>query len=207
MFANLPLFLSYYPPLILIFAENYNQKHPHMSPITERNGEMMRRGRIEVICGSMFSGKTEELIRRLKRAEFARQSVEIFKPSIDTRYAEQDVVSHEGNSIPSTPVDSSASILLLGSDTDVVGIDEAQFFDENLIDVCNELANRGTRVIVAGLDLDFKGVPFGPMPGLCAVADEVTKVHAICVRCGALAYVSHRTVDDEKRVLLGEQTA
>ena len=175
-----------------------------MSPITERNGEMMRRGRIEVICGSMFSGKTEELIRRLKRAEFARQSVEIFKPSIDTRYAEQDVVSHEGNSIPSTPVDSSASILLLGSDTDVVGIDEAQFFDENLIDVCNELANRGTRVIVAGLDLDFKGVPFGPMPGLCAVADEVTKVHAICVRCGALAYVSHRTVDDEKRVLLGE---
>ena len=176
-----------------------------MSPITERNGEMMRRGRIEVICGSMFSGKTEELIRRLKRAEFARQSVEIFKPSIDTRYAEQDVVSHEGNSIPSTPVDSSASILLLGSDTDVVGIDEAQFFDENLIDVCNELANRGTRVIVAGLDLDFKGVPFGPMPGLCAVADEVTKVHAICVRCGALAYVSHRTVDDEKRVLLGEQ--
>lgn len=178
-----------------------------MSPITERNGEMMRRGRIEVICGSMFSGKTEELIRRLKRAEFTRQSVEIFKPSIDTRYAEQDVVSHEGNSIPSTPVDSSASILLLGSDTDVVGIDEAQFFDENLIDVCNELANRGTRVIVAGLDLDFKGVPFGPMPGLCAVADEVTKVHAICVRCGALAYVSHRTVDDEKRVLLGEQTA
>ena len=178
-----------------------------MSPITERNGEMMRRGRIEVICGSMFSGKTEELIRRLKRAEFARQSVEIFKPSIDTRYAEQDVVSHEGNSIPSTPVDSSASILLLGSDTDVVGIDEAQFFDENLIDVCNELANRGTRVIVAGLDLDFKGVPFGPMPGLCAVADEVTKVHAICVRCGALAYVSQRTVDDEKRELLVEQTA
>ncbi len=175
--------------------------------MTERNGEMMRRGRIEVICGSMFSGKTEELIRRLRRAEFARQSVEIFKPSIDTRYAEQDVVSHEGNSIPSTPVDSSASILLLGSDTDVVGIDEAQFFDENLIDVCNELADRGTRVIVAGLDLDFKGVPFGPMPGLCAVADEVTKVHAICVHCGALAYVSHRTVDVEKRVLLGEQTA
>ena len=175
-----------------------------MSPITERNGEMMRRGRIEVICGSMFSGKTEELIRRLKRAEFARQSVEIFKPSIDTRYAEQDVVSHEGNSIPSTPVDSSASILLLGSDTDVVGIDEAQFFDENLIDVCNELANRGTRVIVAGLDLDFKGVPFGPMPGLCAVADEVTKVHAICVKCGQLASFSHRTVKNDKQVLLGE---
>ncbi len=177
-----------------------------MSPITERNGEMMRRGRIEVICGSMFSGKTEELIRRMKRAEFARQRVEIFKPSIDTRYAEEDVVSHEGNSIPSTPVDSSASILLLGSDTDVVGIDEAQFFDDNLINVCNELANKGTRVIVAGLDLDFKGIPFGPMPGLCAVADEVTKVHAICMHCGALAYVSHRTINEEKRVLLGEQT-
>ena len=177
-----------------------------MSPITEGNGEMVRRGRIEVICGSMFSGKTEELIRRLKRAEFARQSVEIFKPSIDTRYAEADVVSHEGNSIHSTPVDSSTSILLLGADTDVVGIEEALFFDDNLIRVCNELANQGTRVIVAGLDLDFKGVPFGPMPGLCAVADEVTKVHAICVRCGALAYVSHRIVDNEKQVLLGERT-
>lgn len=177
-----------------------------MSPITENHGEMMRRGRIEVICGSMFSGKTEELIRRLKRAEFARQSVEIFKPAIDTRYDEENVVSHEGNSIHSTPVDTSANILLLGSDTDVVGIDEAQFFDANLVNVCNELANRGTRVIVAGLDLDFKGIPFGPMPALCAVADEVTKVHAICVRCGALAYVSHRIVDEDKRVLLGEQT-
>lgn len=177
-----------------------------MSPITERNGEMMRRGRIEVICGSMFSGKTEELIRRMKRAKFAKQSVEIFKPAVDTRYSEEDVVSHEGNSIHSTPVDSSASILLLGSDTEVVGIDEAQFFDDNLINVCNELANRGTRVIVAGLDLDFKGIPFGPMPALCAIADEVTKVHAICVHCGALAYISHRTVDEEKRVLLGEQT-
>lgn len=177
-----------------------------MSPITENHGEMMRRGRIEVICGSMFSGKTEELIRRMKRAEFARQSVEIFKPAIDTRYDEENVVSHEGNSIHSTPVDTSANILLLGSDTDVVGIDEAQFFDANLVNVCNELANRGTRVIVAGLDLDFKGIPFGPMPALCAVADEVTKVHAICVRCGALAYVSHRIVDEEKRVLLGEQT-
>lgn len=177
-----------------------------MSPITENHGEMMRRGRIEVICGSMFSGKTEELIRRLKRAEFARQSVEIFKPAIDTRYDEENVVSHEGNSIHSTPVDTSANILLLGSDTDVVGIDEAQFFDANLVNVCNELANKGTRVIVAGLDLDFKGIPFGPMPALCAVADEVTKVHAICVRCGALAYVSHRIVDEDKRVLLGEQT-
>ena len=177
-----------------------------MTPINESQGERMRRGRIEVICGSMFSGKTEELIRRLKRAKFARQSVEIFKPAIDTRYDESDVVSHEGNSIPSTPVDTSANILLLASDTDVVGIDEAQFFDENLVGVCNQLANRGTRVIVAGLDLDFKGVPFGPMAALCAVADEVTKVHAICVRCGALAYVSHRIVDEDKRVLLGEQT-
>ena len=165
-----------------------------MTPINESQGERMRRGRIEVICGSMFSGKTEELIRRLKRAKFARQSVEIFKPAIDTRYDESDVVSHEGNSIPSTPVDTSANILLLASDT------------ENLVGVCNQLANRGTRVIVAGLDLDFKGVPFGPMPALCAVADEVTKVHAICVRCGALAYVSHRIVDEDKRVLLGEQT-
>ena len=166
----------------------------------------MRRGRIEVICGSMFSGKTEELIRRLKRAQFAHQSVEIFKPTIDTRYDEVNVVSHEGNAIMSTPIESSASILLLGEETDVVGIDEAQFFDDNLVNVCNELANRGVRVIVAGLDIDFKGVPFGPMPALCAVADEVTKVHAICVRCGALAYVSHRTINEDKRVLLGEQS-
>lgn len=178
-----------------------------MSPITEKNGENIRKGRIEVICGSMFSGKTEELIRRMKRAKFARQSVEIFKPSVDTRYSEEDVVSHEGNSIPSTPIDSSASILLLASDTDVVGIDEAQFFDDNIVNVCNELAYNGTRVIVAGLDLDFKGIPFGPMPALCAIADDVTKVHAICVRCGSLAYISHRTVDNENRVLLGEQTA
>ena len=132
-----------------------------MSPITEKNGENIRKGRIEVICGSMFSGKTEELIRRMKRAKFARQSVEIFKPAVDTRYSEEDVVSHEGNSIPSTPIDSSASILLLASDTDVVGIDEAQFFDDNIVNVCNELAYNGTRVIVAGLDLDFKGIPFG----------------------------------------------
>ena len=175
-----------------------------MSPITERNGEMMRRGRIEVICGSMFSGKTEELIRRLKRAEFARQSVEIFKPSIDTRYAEQDVVSHEGNSIPSTPVDSSASILLLGSDTDVVGIDEAQFFDDSIVEVCRELADSGVRVIVAGLDMDYTGKPFGPMPALMATAEYVTKVHAICVRCGNLAHHSHRLTQDEKLVVLGE---
>ncbi|MBR3472342.1 MAG: thymidine kinase [Prevotella sp.] len=167
-------------------------------------GETHRPGRIEVVCGSMFSGKTEELIRRLKRAKFAKQRVEIFKPSIDVRYSEQDVVSHDQNSIPSTPIDSSSSILLLAGDNEVIGIDEAQFLDEGLIRVCNELANRGVRVIVAGLDMDFKGVPFGPMPGLCAIADEVTKVHAICVKCGALAYVSHRLVKNDRRVLLGE---
>ena len=170
------------------------------------SGEAHRPGRIEVVCGSMFSGKTEELIRRMKRAEFAKQRVEIFKPSLDTRYSEVDVVSHDRHSIPSTPVDTSSSILLLSSDIDVVGIDEAQFFDNGLVEVCNELANRGVRVIVAGLDMDFKGVPFGPTPALCAVADEVTKVHAICVRCGALAYVSHRLVNNDKRVMLGEQS-
>ena len=180
-----------------------NQKDSQQT--METNGERTRRGRIEVICGSMFSGKTEELIRRMKRAKFARQSVEIFKPSIDTRYSEADVVSHEGNSIHSTPVESSYSILLLGSDTEVVGIDEAQFFDDRLPQVCSELASRGIRVVVAGLDMDFKGQPFGPMPALCAIAEEVTKVHAICVRCGDLAYVSHRTVPGESRVLLGEK--
>lgn len=167
-------------------------------------GEAHRPGRIEVVCGSMFSGKTEELIRRMKRARIARQRVEIFKPSIDTRYSEEDVVSHDRNAIRSTPVDSSASILLLSSDIDVVGIDEAQFLDDGLPDVCNQLANRGVRVIVAGLDMDFRGVPFGPMPALCAIADEVTKVHAICVRCGSLAYLSHRLVRNDRRVMLGE---
>ncbi|MBQ0104237.1 MAG: thymidine kinase [Prevotellaceae bacterium] len=169
-----------------------------------RNGEMIRAGRIEVVCGSMFSGKTEELIRRMKRAQFAHQRVEIFKPSIDVRYSEEDVVTHEGVTISSTPVDNSSSILLLGADCDVIGIDEAQFFDENIVEVCNTLANNGVRVIVAGLDMDFKGIPFGPMPALCAIADDVTKVHAICVRCGAQAYVSHRKVQNDKRVLLGE---
>ena len=154
----------------------------------------------------MFSGKTEELIRRMKRAMFARQKVEIFKPSIDVRYSEEDVVSHDKNSIKSTPIDSSSSILLLAEGIDVVGIDEAQFFDDGLPDVCNQLANSGVRVIVAGLDMDYKGVPFGPIPALCAIADDVTKVHAICVKCGNLAYVSHRIVDGEKRVMLGEET-
>lgn len=168
-------------------------------------GETRRPGRIEVVCGSMFSGKTEELIRRLRRAQFAHQRVEIYKPSIDTRYSEEDVVSHDQNSIPSTPIYSSAQIQLLSSDIDVVGIDEAQFLDEGLVDVCNQLANRGVRVIVAGLDMDYKGVPFGPIPALCAIADDVTKVHAICVKCGALAYISHRTVANDRRVLLGEK--
>ncbi len=162
-------------------------------------------GRIEVICGSMFSGKTEELIRRLKRAKIARQRVEIYKPAIDTRYSDGDVVSHDANSIASTPVDAARSILLLASEAQVVGVDEAQFFDEALPEVCAELANQGKRVIVAGLDMDFKGKPFGPMPALMAIAEDVTKVHAICVRCGNLAYVSHRTVQEEQQVLLGEQ--
>ena len=168
-------------------------------------GEQHRPGRIEVVCGSMFSGKTEELIRRMKRAKFAKQRVEIFKPALDTRYSDNDVVSHDQNAIPSTPVETSSSILLLSSDIEVVGIDEAQFLDMGVVDVCNELANRGVRVIVAGLDMDFRGVPFGPMPALCAIADDVTKVHAICVRCGNLAYVSHRLVHNEKQVLLGEK--
>lgn len=167
-------------------------------------GEGRRQGRIEVVCGSMFSGKTEELIRRMKRAKFAKQRVEIFKPAIDVRYSDADVVSHDRNVIQSTPIDSSAQILLLSADIDVVGIDEAQFFDQGLVDVCNELANRGIRVIIAGLDMDYKGVPFGPMPALCAIADDVTKVHAICVQCGNLAYVSHRKVANDRRVLLGE---
>jgi thymidine kinase len=163
-----------------------------------------RRGSIEVVCGSMFSGKTEELIRRLKRAQFARQSVEIFKPSMETRFSDEEVVSHDRNAIRSTPVDSPEAILLLAGNVDVVGIDEAQFFSHSLVDVCTQLANQGIRVIVAGLDMDFKGAPFGPMPALCAVAEDVYKVHAICVRCGSLAYVSHRLVDNDKQVMLGE---
>ncbi len=163
-----------------------------------------RSGWIEVIAGSMFSGKTEELIRRLKRARFANQKVEIFKPKVDTRYSEEEVVSHDENAIPSTPVDTSVSILMLTSGVEVVGIDEAQFFDKGLSDVCNELANRGVRVIVAGLDMDYLGRPFGPMPQLLSVAEYITKVHAICVKCGNLAQYTHRKTKDDKRVLLGE---
>ena len=179
--------------------------HQQMTTMDNLNGERRRQGRIEVICGSMFSGKTEELIRRMKRAKFARQKVEIFKPSIDTRYSDEDVVSHDQNTIHSTPIDSSGSIPLLAAGIDVVGIDEAQFLDDGLVDVCNQLANNGVRIIIAGLDMDYKGAPFGPIPALCAIADEVTKVHAICVKCGALAYVSHRLVADDRRVMLGEQ--
>lgn len=168
-------------------------------------GETHRPGRIEVVCGSMFSGKTEELIRRMKRAKFARQNVEIFKPAMDTRYSNVDVVSHDHNSIHSTPVENSEAILAQSAGYDVVGIDEAQFLDDKLVDVCNTMAYKGIRVIVAGLDMDFRGVPFGPIPALCAVADEVTKVHAICVRCGALAYASHRLVKNDSQVMLGEK--
>lgn len=161
-------------------------------------------GWIEVISGSMFSGKTEELIRRLKRAQFAKQKVEIFKPIVDTRYHEEKVVSHDENEIRSTPVPAAANIRLLADDCDVVGIDEAQFFDDEIVTVCNDLANMGIRVVVAGLDMDFKGNPFGPMPALMATAEYVTKVHAICTRTGNLANYSHRKSNNDKLVLLGE---
>jgi thymidine kinase len=164
-----------------------------------------KKGWIEVITGSMFSGKTEELLRRLKRARIANQKVEIFKPRIDNRYSDENVVSHDNNAIQSTPVDSSGNILLLTGDIDVIGIDEAQFFDNGLSEVCVNLANQGIRVVVAGLDMDFKGIPFGPIPGLMAIAEYVTKVHAICMRCGDLAHFSHRLTDDEKTIMLGEK--
>ncbi|MCB2409900.1 thymidine kinase [Hymenobacter lucidus] len=163
-----------------------------------------RRGWIEVVCGSMFSGKTEELIRRLNRAKIARQRVEIFKPALDTRYHAQDVVSHNSTSIRSTPVPLAQEMLLLAGSCDVVGVDEAQFFDESLVEVCTQLANRGTRVIVAGLDMDFMGKPFGPMPTLMAIAEFVTKVHAVCVCCGELATYSFRIAASDDKILLGE---
>ena len=171
-----------------MFQENFNQ-----------------RVWIEVVCGSMFSGKTEELIRRLKRAKFANQRVEIFKPKLDVRYSEEDVVSHEGNAIRSTPVESPSNILIYASEVDVVGIDEAQFFDHTIVDVCKQLADSGVRVIIAGLDMDFAGQPFGPMPNLMAMAEDVTKVHAICVHCGNLAQHSHRLTADDRLVMLGEK--
>ena len=161
-------------------------------------------GSIEVICGSMFSGKTEELIRRMKRAQFAKQKVEIYKPCIDVRYSEDQVVSHDSHSIPSIPIDTPAKMLDISSDVEVVGIDEAQFFDDTLVDVVQTLANKGIRVIIAGLDTDFLGKPFGPMPALMAVAEDIQKVHAICVKCGSPANHSHRLSASDELVVLGE---
>ena len=163
------------------------------------------RGWIEVICGSMFSGKTEELIRRLKRARIANLKVEIFKPAIDVRYDEVNIVSHDENAIVSTPIDNSQKILLFAQDVDVVGIDEAQFFDPEICNVCEVLATRGVRVIVAGLDMDYMGKPFGQMPNLLAVADYITKLHAICMVCGSIANISYRIAEGESQVMLGEK--
>jgi thymidine kinase len=164
-----------------------------------------RRGWIEVICGSMFSGKTEELIRRLRRAKIANLKVEIYKPAIDIRYDEMHVVSHDANTIQSTPVENSEAILLLAADVNVVGIDEAQFFDGEITNVCEALALQGVRVIVAGLDMDYQGKPFGPVPDLLAIADYITKLHAICVKCGNIANISHRKTLEEEQILLGER--
>ncbi|MBS1736750.1 MAG: thymidine kinase [Bacteroidetes bacterium] len=171
----------------------------------EPNFRGERRGWIEVICGSMFSGKTEELIRRLKRVEIANLKAEIFKPAVDTRYDEVKIVSHDSNRINSTPIDNSQTILLLAQDVDVVGIDEAQFFDDQIADVCEKLAFNGMRVIVAGLDMDYQGKPFGQMPNLLAVADYITKLHAICVVCGNIANISYRKIKTGGQVLLGEK--
>ena len=171
----------------------------------EQNLTGERRGWIEVICGSMFSGKTEELIRRLKRAKIANLKVEIYKPATDTRYDVNKVVSHDANSIPSTPVDHSSKIIELAADADVIGIDEAQFFDDGILEVCEVLVMKGKRVIVAGLDMDYLGKPFGQMPQLLSVADFITKLHAICVQCGHLANISYRTSDEEGTVVLGEK--
>jgi thymidine kinase len=164
-------------------------------------------GWIEVICGSMFSGKTEELIRRLKRAKIANLNVEIFKPAMDTRYHEQKIVSHDENAILSTPIDNSQTILLLAGDVDVIGVDEAQFFDDQLPEVCDQLAFRGIRVIIAGLDMDYSGRPFGPMPALLAKAEYITKLHAICVKCGNIASYSYRKKNSSSQILLGEKDA
>lgn len=166
-----------------------------------------RRGWIEVICGSMFSGKTEELIRRLKRVQFANLKVEIFKPAVDTRYDELNIVSHDTNAIPSTPIDNAQKILLMAQSADVIGIDEAQFFDDGLPEVCDKLAYQGIRVIIAGLDMDFTGRPFGQMPFLLAKADYITKLHAICVQCGNIANYSYRKIPDEDQIMLGATDA
>ncbi len=171
------------------------------------NNNSERTGWIEVVCGSMFSGKTEELLRRLTRARIAKQKLEVFKPTVDTRYDEEDVVSHDDKKSASIPVENASQILFYAEEFEVVGIDEAQFFGDELVSVCNELADRGKRVIVAGLDMDYQGKPFGPIPQLMATAEYVTKVHAICMRCGNLANYSHRTVKDDKLVVLGETDA
>ena len=184
--------------LLTVFQKNYLM-------FIEPNLKGDRRGWIEVICGSMFSGKTEELIRRLKRVKIANLKVEIFKPAIDTRYDETNIVSHDTNIIQSTPVESSQTILLLAQDVDVVGIDEAQFFDAEIGNVCEHLAMKGIRVIVAGLDMDYLGNPFGQMPGLLARADYITKLHAICVKCGNIANISYRKIAKGPQVLLGEK--
>ncbi|WP_420146931.1 thymidine kinase [Spirosoma sp.] len=175
-----------------------------IEPNHRREPPHLRTGWIEVICGSMFSGKTEELIRRLNRARIAKLNVQIFKPALDTRYHEENIVSHSALTIRSTPVQKAGQIVALAGDCDVVGIDEAQFFDQDIIDVCNQLANQGQRVIVAGLDMDFSGKPFGCMPQLMSVAEYVTKVHAICVVCGDIAHYSYRLLPSQERVLLGE---
>lgn len=189
------------------FTPFKNNTSEHLMFLENTINSKKRNGWIEVICGSMFSGKTEELIRRLKRAKIAQQKVEIFKPEVDVRYDEEAVVSHDENQIHSTPVPASANIPLLINDEQVIGIDEAQFFDMELISVCNQLADQGMRVIVAGLDMDFLGKPFGPIPGLMATAEYITKVHAICVRCGNLANHSHRITEGKELVLLGETSS
>lgn len=171
------------------------------------SNNLERTGWIEIVCGSMFSGKTEELLRRLTRARIAKQKVEVFKPAVDVRYDEEDVVSHDARKSTSIPVENASQILFYAEEFEVVGIDEAQFFGNELVSVCNELANRGKRVIVAGLDMDYQGKPFGPIPQLLATAEYVTKVHAICMKCGNLANYSHRTVKDDKLVVLGETDA
>lgn len=176
-----------YPQIYAMFSENHKKS-----------------GCIEIVCGSMFSGKTEELIRRLRRAQFANQKIAIFKPAIDKRYSDVEVVSHDAHKIDSQPIADASEMLNVGADVQVVGIDEAQFFGNNLVEVCQTLANRGVRVIVAGLDTDYKGVPFGPIPMLMAVAEDVQKVHAICVKCGSLANHSHRLIKSQDLVVLGE---
>ncbi len=173
--------------------------------LESKSHRIAQRGWIEVVCGSMFSGKTEELIRRLRRAQIAKLKVEIFKPTIDNRYSEKEVVSHDAKAIVSNPVENSKDILKHIDDVDVVGIDEAQFFDDGIVDVCETLANKGVRVIVAGLDMDFQGNPFGPMPILISKAEFVTKVHAICMKCGNLAQFSHRISNEKSVVELGEK--